>query len=118
MKARLKRLGTTASAWPGQASVNFKTTQCSQDRRVADVWRCTHLVGYYMNYHTTAKRFTASLPKNLALAILVEIGEAERIMWHGHPADHGGVGARLVWHENQGRGSQHTITATTSHQAP
>ena len=25
MKARLKRLGTTASAWPGQASVNFKT---------------------------------------------------------------------------------------------
>ena len=40
-------------------------------------WLCTHLVGYYMNYHATVKRFTASLLRNLALAILEEIDEAE-----------------------------------------
>ena len=47
-----------------------------------------------MNYHATAKRFTTSRPRNLALAILEEIEEAEEAC-HGHPADHGGVGARF-----------------------
>ena len=37
----------------------------------------SHLVGCHMNYHATAKRFTASLPRNLALAILEEIDETE-----------------------------------------
>ena len=99
--------------------MNFKTNPLQPDRRVADVWLYTHLVGYYMNYHATAKRFTASLPKNLALAILVEIGEAERIMWHGHPADHGGI--RLTFgmaRETRREAASNTITATTSHQAP
>ena len=34
-----------------------------------------------MNYHARAKRFTASLPRDRALAILKEIDEAERMMW-------------------------------------
>ena len=34
-----------------------------------------------MNYHSRAKRFAASLPKDRALAILKEIDEAERMMW-------------------------------------
>ena len=34
-----------------------------------------------MNYHSRAKRFAASLPKNRALAILREIDEAVRMMW-------------------------------------
>ena len=34
-----------------------------------------------MNYHSRAKRFAASLPKDRALAILREIDEAERMLW-------------------------------------
>ncbi len=34
-----------------------------------------------MNYHARAKRFTASLPRDRALAILKEIDEAEGMMW-------------------------------------
>ena len=34
-----------------------------------------------MNYHSRAKRFAASLPKDRALAILKEIDEAERMLW-------------------------------------
>ena len=34
-----------------------------------------------MNYHSGANRFTTSLPRDRALAILIEIDEAERMMW-------------------------------------
>ena len=44
---------------------------------------------------------------------------SRRMMWHGHPADHGGVGARLgMARETRGEAANNTITATTSHQAP
>ena len=62
-----------------------------------------------MNYHAEAKPFTASLPRDHALAILEEIDEAEDMMW-----TEGGRGPRAgmvihhivveradfwVWHE-------------------
>ena len=34
-----------------------------------------------MHYHSRAKRFAASLPKDRALAILREIDEAGRLLW-------------------------------------
>ena len=34
-----------------------------------------------MDYHARAKQFAASLTRDRALAILKEIGEAERMMW-------------------------------------
>jgi len=34
-----------------------------------------------LNYHARAKQSTASLPKDSALAILKELGKAERMMW-------------------------------------
>ena len=38
-------------------------------------------LGIMINYHSRAKRFTASLPRNQAFAILKEVGEAERLLW-------------------------------------
>ena len=38
-------------------------------------------LGGTMNYHARTKRFTASLPRDRALAILKEIDEAKRKMW-------------------------------------
>ena len=74
-------------------------------------WLCTHLVGYYMIYHATVERFTASLLRNLALAILEGDRRSRSMMWHGRPADHGGVGARLgMTRGTRGEAANSTIT--------
>ena len=65
-KPVFKNLGTTASAWPGQAAMHFKTTQFKPRPT-----RCRSMAVYTfgwvsLNYHATAKRLTTSLPKNFA----------------------------------------------------
>ena len=48
----------------------------------SQTYDCVHIpLDITMNYHARAKRFTASLPRDLAPAILEEIDEAERMMW-------------------------------------
>ena len=81
-----------------------------------------------MKYHARTKRFTASLPRDRALAILVKIDEAKRMMWtervRGPRAGmviHQIVVKRAqvwVWQEKPRERQPHTITATTSHQVP
>ncbi len=74
-------------------------------------WLCTALVGYYRIYHATVERFTASLLRNLALAILEEDQRSRSMMWHSRPADHGGVDARLdMTRGASGEAANSTIT--------
>ena len=64
-----------------------------------------------MIYHATVERFTASLLRNLALAILEEDQRSRSMMWHDRPADHGGVGARLgMTRGASGEAANSTIT--------
>ena len=67
-----------------------------------------------INYHCRAKRFAASLPKDLAIAILKEIDEAERMMWtEGVRGPKAGMVTHQImmeqahawaWHDKSGEG--------------
>ena len=73
--------GFTTSAWPEQASRNFKTNPAQPKpmrRRRMAVYIPLEVT---TNYHARAKRFTASLPRDRALAILKKTNEAGRPMW-------------------------------------
>ena len=74
-------LWTYTSAWSEQAARNFKTNP-EQPRPM----RCTHTTmnnsfEYYIELSCQSEAFTASLPRDCALALLEEIGEAEEMPW-------------------------------------
>ena len=68
---------------PGQSRRRRTSRQTQRSRNccVADVWLCTIPLEVTTNYHARAKRFTASLPRDRALAILKKTNEAGRPMW-------------------------------------
>ena len=71
------RFGVTASAWQKQASLNFNATQCIR----TDAPQTYDCVTFPWTLHALSpqsERFTTSLARNLAPAILEEIDEAER----------------------------------------
>ena len=77
-----------------------------------------------INYHSRAKRFAASLPRNQAFTILKDADEAERLLWqspgsesrHDHPGDHDGASTYLDRaRQNMGDATNRTSKTSSSH---
>ena len=105
------RVGVTASAWLEQASRDFKTPSAAETD-ASQTHECLQSP-WVLHELLRQSRFTISLPRNRAFAILEKSDEARNDVdrkglrnksRHGHPADHDGASASLgLARETRGR---------------
>ena len=75
------RFGLTSSAWSKQASRSFRTDTAHPKPMDHRHMTMCKFLGCYDELSLRSDLFTTSLPRDRALAILIEIDEAERMMW-------------------------------------